>query len=150
MNTLCKQQQELSNKIAIAFIKKMYDPYMIGDSDFYWIAWDPTWTAEICDTYWSLSDMYEVLMSDYDKDDIWNWYFYTTENCWCDREWYLNLKSFCRFYKWYEWKLSEIYKKEIEKRNKNTAYWNSMEIWYKINQFQKWNEDPLTNILSKI
>lgn len=38
MNTLCEKQKELSDKIAIAFIKKMYDPGLVKKSDFYWIA----------------------------------------------------------------------------------------------------------------
>ena len=123
---LCQRQKELSDEIAIAFMRKMYDSDMIEKSDFYWIAWDPTGTAEIYDTYWSLGNMYEVLDKDYPKEDVWNWYWYTTENC-DDRIWYLNLDYFCTVYKGYKWNLSDIYKREVEARNKNTAYWNSPE-----------------------
>ena len=147
MNALCQQQKNLSDKIVIAFMKKMWNPNLVEKTDFYWIAWDPTGTVEIYDTYWSLSDMYSVLEKDYPKEDIWSWYWYTLENC-DDIIWYLNLDYFCTVYKGYKWNLSDIYKREVEARNKNTTYWNSLE--WKAESDRKFKESAdkfLTEVL---
>lgn len=125
MNALCYQQQRLSDTIAAEFINKMYDN--LDYPEFYWIGWDPIGTIWYADDFWSMTDMYEVLLKEYDKKDVWNWYYYTLDYCGDQREAYLSLTAFCGHYKCYTWELSDIYKLEIEKRNKNTAYWNSEE-----------------------
>lgn len=141
MNTLCEKQNELSHDIARAFIRYMYDGEdtdAIYFKEIYFIWDDPTGTLWYADHFWSLSTMYEVLLKSYHKDDVWNWYYYTLENCWENREAYLSLSAFCGLYKGYTWELSEIYKLEIEKHNKNKAYWQSPE--WKAETDRTWKE----------
>lgn len=118
------------NEITIDFVKYMFPDY--EDPYFYWIWWDNLWTLEINDTYWNLSNIYEVLKNNYDKDKVFAWYDYITyysskdSNIW--REYYINMSTFMQLYDWTE--VKDFAKQYHERLDKQRKYWNSPE-WKK-------------------
>ena len=97
-NTKCLWQA-IDNAIATLFLRKMYD---IPDNDYpddiYFISNDPTGTLWYGDEFWNLDTMYETLLHNYKKEDVWNWYWYSLEHSGENRENYINLWHFVRKY----------------------------------------------------
>lgn len=125
-----EQFEHLVDNMTQDFINHMFPEYFEEwYEDFYWISWDRTWTLEINDTYWNLSNIYEVLKNNYNKDKVFAWYDYTTyysskdSNIW--REYYINMSTFMQLYDWT--KVNEWAKKYQKESDKNRAYWGSKE-----------------------
>jgi hypothetical protein len=123
---LCSDLEQASHAIATAFIQKMYDFEEWEEMDeIYFISNDPTGTLWYGDHFWDIGTMYEVLLHNYAKEDVWNWHWYSTEHSGDNRETYIALWHFVRKYPWYTWDLADIAKKEREAREDNKKYWES-------------------------
>ncbi|MBP9780141.1 hypothetical protein KBD33_05995 [Candidatus Gracilibacteria bacterium] len=125
-----EQFEHLVDNMTQDFINHMFPEYFEeGYEDFYWIGGDKCGTLEINDTYWNLSNIYEVLKNNYDKDKVFAWYDYTTYYSSKDsnigREYYINMSTFMQLYDGTEVKdFAKQYQKESDK---NRDYWGSKE-----------------------
>ena len=147
MHTLCKQQKKLSHAIAREFITKMYylEDYdmNIENIELYFIWDDPTGTLWYWNEFWSLSDMYETLLHNYNKQDVWNYYDYNMHG-WEDSSGRMNLKSFVWLYHDYEWDLAELYEKVVKERKDNAKYWASGKGKAESEKYMKEKTDEFT------
>jgi len=124
---LCSDLEKASHSIATLFVRKMYDiPDDKYPDEIYFIGNDPTGTLWYGDEFWPIDTMYETLLHNYNKEDVWNYYNYSLEHYW-DSDAYINLWNFVRKYPGYTWDIADIAKKEKESREANTRYWNSHE-----------------------
>lgn len=128
-----EQFEHLIDNLTQDFINHMFPEYFEEwYEDYYWIWDDKCWTLEINDTYWNLSNIYEVLKNNYDKNKVFAWYDYTTyysskdSNIW--REYYINMSTFMKLYDWTE--VKDFAKQYHERLDKQRKYWNSTE-WKK-------------------
>ena len=127
LDTIVSNFDRASVVLAREFILKVYEIEQEELDEIYFIGNDPTWVLGYGDQFWWLSEMYETLLHDYDPSDVWQWYYYTSENLSDDRSEYLNLKSFIGMYKGYKGELSDIAKKVRAEREANRPYWDSEE-----------------------
>jgi hypothetical protein len=56
-----------------------------------------------------MDDVYNTIIKNYDKWDVWNWYYYYTEVCTEDK-YRIGLSRWCNDYQWYTGKLQDLYK----------------------------------------
>jgi len=107
-----------SHNIATAFIQKMYQVEKEEMDEIYFIWEDPTDTLWYGDEFWSLSTMYETLLHNYDRSDVWNWYNYSMLY-YDEKDISISLLYFVRKYRWYMWRISWIAEQERAEREKN-------------------------------
>ncbi len=112
-----------------ASIAEAFSQYMWGEplnEDCSFISNDCTGTMEIGDTYWSLSDMYDILKNQYPRDVVMAHYDYSVMFSGENREYYLNRGTFAKMYDG-KTPIEEWAKKHHEEVDKNRAYWESPE-----------------------
>lgn len=83
-------------KIAEKFSLYMWDEPL--DEDCHFISNDCTGVMEIGDTYWNLSDMYDVLKNEYPRDIVMAHYDYMLAHAGEDREYHINRGVFATIY----------------------------------------------------
>ena len=91
------------------------------------VGWDVSWVWHMGDdwSYFSLSEMYEILKNWYDRKTVLNYYEYGVYHSGKNREYWINIETFSKIWDGSEiWEWAEKYHKE---RDEKTAYWNSPE-----------------------